>query len=1239
MLAKVKSHWPIIALVLISVLLCIRNYTPGTFLSGWDTLHPEFNFKLGFERALFGVFRTEEGLGAVGAHSDITELVRVAGLYILHFFLATSFLRYFYIFLNLILGTLGMYLFLYKYLLKNKEAGFLGALFYLLNIGTVQIFNVPFEMFTTLFATLPFIFYFASGFIIEKVNKVKTLFLFSFISLLNAPSAYAATLWYVFFAFFVVYFLSFALINYSENKNSLKNFIILSIVFIVVNLFWLIPNIYFVLNHGTEVQHANINLLFSDQAFLKNKEFGNIKDILSLKTFYFDWNIYQGNNRFTDLLSPYINHLKDIKVLSLVYLFALSYIFGAFVYLKKFKLKSLPLLFALLFSLIFLINDNFPFSHLFNFLQNHIPFFKEAFRFPDDKILNEYVFIISIFFAFSANFFIEKLKKTNLKAISILIISVLIVYYSLPSFFGNFINYNMKVKIPNYYFQLFDYLNTQSSFVRVANLPINSPWGWVYYNWNPIQNLGHVNSPSYQGAGFLYFGIKQPLLDRDFDRWSPYNESYYREMSYAIYKNDEKILSNVIKKYNIGFIFIDKSVANPQNPASTLDFDKSKNLIENTGMIIEEKIFGKIELLKLKTNQDSIVSSLNTNINILPSTTTTYHDFAYAEYGNYISSSDVKNFSNLFFPFRNLINNQSRLYDNLLNIDSAKITFNVSSSINTFNLNTSQNYPIIPSDLIAEKNGKRLALSFYLNTPVLGDTPSSTPIKTEAEIGNSTGSLYMSINQNQLLKINNIGANTPVAVGKVLIKNDDNLISIFDQNKSTSINNISQIINPFFSSCDQTTPPNVGFGINSIQIRGKGNICILIPYGYLSNFTIRPTSSVLTNFSFQFSGDAKISSCLFDQQTSECLFYQDATRLGNVVSFSFPLDFNKVGSTALKIFIEPTRGGENNYILQNLTSWYSKSITDLIIPRNTILNSISTVNNLSFNKIYLPKNIIYNPGFAITDIQKLESDCKSPTTEATKKIVEINGSKAVEYNSQLGSFCDHFSYPNLSHKQGYLIVIDSKNQSGLTPTLCATNYTSRKCDIYANLTSYNTKFGQDVFLLPPMDESGLGYDINLENLAIKGSPSVNFISTLDIIPIPYDFLEKINSEQKSYINFDLKIRNTTIYNPSFYVAEYSGTRGILSLGLSFERGFMAYKINCSGKVSCLIKGTLAPFASEPIKEHVLVNNWANGWLINDTRLNSPNTKIAIVYVPQYFEYLGVFIIVLLFLFLIVFYLK
>ncbi|MFA6369019.1 MAG: hypothetical protein WCX20_01410, partial [Candidatus Shapirobacteria bacterium] len=59
-----KYFYPLI-LVLTCLLICFLNYTPDTFLTGWDTIHPEFNFSLNFSRLFSGVWRQEQGLGAV----------------------------------------------------------------------------------------------------------------------------------------------------------------------------------------------------------------------------------------------------------------------------------------------------------------------------------------------------------------------------------------------------------------------------------------------------------------------------------------------------------------------------------------------------------------------------------------------------------------------------------------------------------------------------------------------------------------------------------------------------------------------------------------------------------------------------------------------------------------------------------------------------------------------------------------------------------------------------------------------------------------------------------------------------------------------------------------------------------------------------------------------------------------------------------------------------------------------
>jgi hypothetical protein len=256
-----------LVLLSLTLVLIVKNYTFGTFLSGWDTLHPEFNFSLNFQRVIFGVFRENQGLGAVAIHSHIADLPRILILYFFHFFTPLSFLRYLYIFLMLAIGPLGFYFFALKYLVKNKVGAFLGALFYLLNLGTLQTFFVPFEMFATQYGFLPWLFLFAFNIFSEK-EKAKNVIIFSILTLFSAPMAYAATLWYLYFSALILFCVALFILNLNKKKEFIKNSLLILGLTLGINLFWLLPNIYAVLTQGQYIGAANINRLFSEQDFL-----------------------------------------------------------------------------------------------------------------------------------------------------------------------------------------------------------------------------------------------------------------------------------------------------------------------------------------------------------------------------------------------------------------------------------------------------------------------------------------------------------------------------------------------------------------------------------------------------------------------------------------------------------------------------------------------------------------------------------------------------------------------------------------------------------------------------------------------------------------------------------------------------------------------------------------------------------------------------------------------------------
>ena len=221
-ITKVRSCFFPLLLIVIAFLIIFKSYTPGTILSGWDTLHPEFDFGLYFRR-IFTIWQSNQGLGAPPSQSHIGDLPHAFILWIMSFILPMNSLRYVYILSMLMIGPLGVYFFLKDHVFnRNKQLqifAFIGGLFYLLNLGTLQNFYTPLEMFVVLYGFIGW-FFWATMYFLENSNKKNLLVVFIIILLLT-PSSHTATLWYIFYFSFGLFLLTNLILNRFQ-KNLLK---------------------------------------------------------------------------------------------------------------------------------------------------------------------------------------------------------------------------------------------------------------------------------------------------------------------------------------------------------------------------------------------------------------------------------------------------------------------------------------------------------------------------------------------------------------------------------------------------------------------------------------------------------------------------------------------------------------------------------------------------------------------------------------------------------------------------------------------------------------------------------------------------------------------------------------------------------------------------------------------------------------------------------------------------------
>lgn len=637
----IKKHFYPLLLSLIISIICFQNYRFGTFLTGWDTLHPEFDFLLNLKRLFFGVWRQEQGLGALAAHAHMSDLPRVMFLWFSSLVLPINFLRYFFFFLMLFFGPMGVYFFLKREINLGKRVSFLGGLFYLLNLGTVQHFFVPFEMFASLYGFLPWLLLFTAKYLSEGTRK--NLFIFSLLTLLATPMAYASTLWFVYFACFLIYGTSLLLIKL-RSRDSLRRLIIITVFTLVINSFWLIPNLYFLSSSGKIVEQAKINQLFSEKAFLYDTKYATIENAAIFKGFLFDWSQYQ-NGKFTYLLSNWQNHIEKPYIIIIGYGLSLLVLLGLIKTIVKKDKNGLTLLSIFLFSFIFLIHATWPFSLAFDFLREKSPLFKEALRFPWTKFSIIAIFAYSIYFALFTQVLIDWFKNNKwFKNIFIVFVFLLLIIWTWPIFTGNLINQNKKLNIPNEYFETFKWFKNQPDNQRIAVFPMPTFWGWEFYDWG------------FEGAGFIWFGLKQPVLVRDFDRWNHSNENYYWEASYALYSKNLDLLEKVLEKYQVYWIILDENVINPAFPKA-VNIDEFKEMIKGSSKISEKQNFGGIHIYQtnLSFPQQNFVT-LGQNMPFIgPAYEWNNLDQAYVENGPYLNDSP-KMVSNMktYYPFRSL---------------------------------------------------------------------------------------------------------------------------------------------------------------------------------------------------------------------------------------------------------------------------------------------------------------------------------------------------------------------------------------------------------------------------------------------------------------------------------------------------------------------------------------------------------------------------------------------------------
>jgi hypothetical protein len=278
-----------------------------------------------------------------------------------------------------------------------------------------------------------------------------------------------------------------------------------------------------------------------------------------------------------------------------------------------------------------------------------------------------------------------------------------------------------------------------------------------------------------------------------------------------------------------------------------------------------------------------------------------------------------------------------------------------------------------------------------------------------------------------------------------------------------------------------------------------------------------------------------------------------------------------------------------------------------ISKENIIFNKQSEINNskvsikLTDNKIIvsIPKNLIL-------DYKMDEAKFYDCGLKKSNNNFQIDNSIYVK-SEKGGSICFAFNAPLIEQRYGYLIKINSQNISGRKLFFYILDATKKQGYVEARLDN-----GTEYFLLSPRYRYGLGYSFNFQNNSYENLVSSNLINELQIYSIPTDDVKSLvlnNNNQnvrETMLSDSFTTKKNTYY--SYSIDSLITKPGTIILNQSYHDGWNAY---INGK---------------KIKNHVLVNNWANGWVLDE----NAKGDVKIVFWPQYLEYFGFFLVFLAF---------
>ena len=1179
-LNALKKNISFILLVLILIIVTVVSIKPGKYILSNDNYSPELNPPLSVSRYLQSpAWRGYRVLG-FASDSEQADIFRSIGFSVLDLFLPSWSLSQIFSFFCLFVGTISMaYLskcFVSDFLTKKHQGliFFLSGIIYLTTLWTAWVFNFNMMPYISQYGFLPLLL--LSTYLLLKKWNPKTLIFFLISLILFTSTCVISTLFFVDVVLFVFFTIYFGILHKAKSKH-----VIASIgIFLISQIFWLIPFVHYTYTNSRGIIESYTNraitantidleaqmITAGNSARLYTRLLGTVDDP-SIDSYIFP-------------MSKDFQEYDVFKVIGLIP-FILSVCGLVFILFKK-KWKLIPL-WVLFFGTLFIMkNQNPPFGSVYLWLQENIPLFKQVFRWVSSKLGQVYLILLvltsSVGYIYIVNFFgsfFSKKWRKILVSISVVIVSIIFLFYAEYLFKGQLFTSRAAVNLPDQYYLLKEEISKDTT-SRIFYAPPANNGYFREYDWGFI------------GSQFLGYIIPNPIVDMSLSIGSDVGEKAVLELTNDFNSGNITELNSDLEKYNIKYILVDRSLVKGRYGYS-LNWD-----LVNAYTSTWDKVWSQdfLELYQLKESSK-------------PKYVESYGESNLVKNGSFVRSlSREPQLSPLSVDLSDAV------------VDSGYLEKEFKySGIDTilYPNFTELDINLLPSYL--KKNGREVMISPSL--PIVND------IKNE-----SYKKFIVPTSEPYTYLIDNIVLSEDDMRGGINLYNtwgSLNEISVVEEKSMQIVDLTETFLNAKPGDCSggnykilpDIKKQNVSSGF---VIEGSSKL----PCVYTDIDLNQGVGSVYkVHFNWESSDGNLLGYCLYSSKYKGCLnrekFLYTDTGFGNVTITIPRLIDTGLDDISLTIYALQPKGGKSSITIRNVELLYSSEFIKLsqteeyIDTKEKLINirnaqtMTSKIPLLYGDKSYIfndatSKNLLWQPSVAEDPLKQYE-------------IAFDSGLKQVAQEQYINQYQELFLTEPL---KSYLWYWKGENVRNVPATVCLTYERDDKC--YLDSTFYDDITSSEARIFVSSKEENKRLDASFNSISFK-NVTENILHSFVVMEIP-----------DQWMSFNLKpilpleyteLQASTMFDsfaPSFYILEGSDIqvkRGLISIPQAKSDGWVAVVVGNSS-LKLLNKET-----------RVYINGWKQGWDIsgiNDIQ------KIVVFYWPNLLSYLGYLCILIIFIY-------